>query len=181
MFSLVLGWKGCWTYNWVAVEMSWQSYDLTVMAFDEQCGVRMYMSPTELTEGASYFCLQQRIASLGIWYEFAPGHLGFVFDMLSICLFWLGVIYTANNGRGSDRYRWISEHFLHTIFDDSAAIIPWTTWIYKFGTYTFNSLRLGDAKCVGKQFTIGSDSGLLPERSQATVLTNAGILLIGPT
>ena len=34
--------------------------------------------------------------------------------------------------------------------------------------------------CVSKLTTIGSDNGLSPGRHQATVLTNAGILLIGP-
>ena len=34
--------------------------------------------------------------------------------------------------------------------------------------------------CVGKMTIIGSDNGLSPERRQAIILTNAGILLIGP-
>ena len=34
--------------------------------------------------------------------------------------------------------------------------------------------------CVGKLTIIGSDNGLLPERHQAIIWTNAGILLIGP-
>ena len=34
--------------------------------------------------------------------------------------------------------------------------------------------------CVGKPITIGSDSGLSPERRQAIIWINAGILLIGP-
>ena len=34
--------------------------------------------------------------------------------------------------------------------------------------------------CVGKLTIIGSDNGLLPERRQAIIWTNAGILLIGP-
>ena len=34
--------------------------------------------------------------------------------------------------------------------------------------------------CVGKLTIIGSDNGLSPERRQAIVWTNAGILLIGP-
>ena len=34
--------------------------------------------------------------------------------------------------------------------------------------------------CVGKLTIIGSDNGLAPERRQAIVWTNAGILLIGP-
>ena len=34
--------------------------------------------------------------------------------------------------------------------------------------------------CVGKLTTIGSDNGLSPERHQAIIWTNAGILLIGP-
>ena len=34
--------------------------------------------------------------------------------------------------------------------------------------------------CVGKLTSIGSDNGLSPGRRQAVILTNAGILLIGP-
>ena len=34
--------------------------------------------------------------------------------------------------------------------------------------------------CVGKLTIIGSDNGLAPERRQAIIWTNAGILLIGP-
>ena len=34
--------------------------------------------------------------------------------------------------------------------------------------------------CVGKLTIIGSDNGLSPERRQATIWTNAGILLTGP-
>ena len=34
--------------------------------------------------------------------------------------------------------------------------------------------------CVGKLTNIGSDNGLSPERRQAFIWTNAGILLIGP-
>ena len=33
--------------------------------------------------------------------------------------------------------------------------------------------------CVGKRTIIGSDNGLSPERRQAIIGTNAGILLIG--
>ena len=35
--------------------------------------------------------------------------------------------------------------------------------------------------CVGKLTIIGSDNGLSPDRRQAIIWTNAGILLIGPT
>ena len=34
--------------------------------------------------------------------------------------------------------------------------------------------------CVGKLSSIGSENGLSPERRQAIIWTNAGILLIGP-
>ena len=34
--------------------------------------------------------------------------------------------------------------------------------------------------CVSKQNIIGSDNGLSPDRRQAIVWTNAGILFIGP-
>ena len=43
------------------------------------------------------------------------------------------------------------------------------------------SLRPSDAYiCVSKQNIISSDNGLSPERRQAIIWTNAGILLIGP-
>ena len=34
--------------------------------------------------------------------------------------------------------------------------------------------------CIRKLTIIGSDNGLLPERRQAIIWTNAGMLLIGP-
>ena len=34
--------------------------------------------------------------------------------------------------------------------------------------------------CVGNQTIIGSDNGLPPDRRQAIIWTNAGIMLIGP-
>ena len=44
-----------------------------------------------------------------------------------------------------------------------------------------NSLRPSDAYiCVGKLTIIGSDNGLSPDRHQAIIWTNAGILSIGP-
>ena len=45
--------------------------------------------------------------------------------------------------------------------------------------YTVNSLRLSDANMRQQLSTIGSDNGLSPERRQAIIWTNAGILLIG--
>ena len=47
---------------------------------------------------------------------------------------------------------------------------------------TYNSLTLWSQVtylCVGKQTNIGSDNGLSPDRHQAIVWTNDGILLIG--
>ena len=51
-----------------------------------------------------------------------------------------------------------------------------TPWV------VFNSLRCVRVThiCVGKLTIIGSDNGLSPERRQAIIWTNAGILLIGP-
>ena len=43
-----------------------------------------------------------------------------------------------------------------------------------------NSLRPRTHICVSKLTTIGWDNGLAPGRRQATISTNAGILLIGP-
>ena len=47
---------------------------------------------------------------------------------------------------------------------------------------SFNSLRPSDAYInnVNKLTSIGSDNGLLPGQRQAIILTNDGILLIGP-
>ena len=47
--------------------------------------------------------------------------------------------------------------------------------------WLFNSLRPSDAYiCVSKLTIIGSDNGLSPDRRQAIIWTNAGILLTGP-
>ena len=52
---------------------------------------------------------------------------------------------------------------------------------WTLGWVTINSLRPSDAYiCVGKLTIIGSDNGLSPERRQAIMWTNAGILLIRP-
>ena len=45
---------------------------------------------------------------------------------------------------------------------------------------TINSLRPSDHTCVGNLTIIGSDNGLSPGRRQAVILTNAGVLSIGP-
>ena len=48
-------------------------------------------------------------------------------------------------------------------------------------SYRVNSLRPSDAYIRVSELTIiGSDNGLSPDRRQAIVWTNAGILLIGP-
>ena len=44
----------------------------------------------------------------------------------------------------------------------------------------FNSLRPKDAYMRGKLPIIGSDNGLSPDRRQAIIWTNAGLLSIGP-
>ena len=50
-----------------------------------------------------------------------------------------------------------------------------------FSKYCINSLRPSDAYiCVSNLTIIGSDYGLSPDRRQAIIWTNAGILLIGP-
>ena len=41
-------------------------------------------------------------------------------------------------------------------------------------------LRQSDACTVSNITVIGSDNGLSPDRRQAIILTNAGLLLIGP-
>ena len=48
-------------------------------------------------------------------------------------------------------------------------------------TTLINSLRPSDVYiCIGKLTIIGSDNGLSPDRRQAIIWTNAGLLLIGP-
>ena len=48
--------------------------------------------------------------------------------------------------------------------------------------YLINSLRPSDAYiCISKFTIIGSDNGLSPDRRQAIIWTNAGILLIRPS
>ena len=51
-------------------------------------------------------------------------------------------------------------------------------WIIVFHGSEFNSLR--PSICAGKPTIIGSDNGLSPNRRQAIIWTNAGILLIAP-
>ena len=47
-------------------------------------------------------------------------------------------------------------------------------------SFLFKSLRTSDAYSVSKLTIIGSENGLSPERRQAIIWTNAGILLTGP-
>ena len=50
-----------------------------------------------------------------------------------------------------------------------------------YDTFDVNSLRSSDAYiCVCNLTIIGSDNDLVPVRRQASIWTNAGILLIGP-
>ena len=51
-----------------------------------------------------------------------------------------------------------------------------STWISGVSTHWGRLTHI----CVGKLTISGSDSGLSPERHQAIIWTNAGILLIGP-
>ena len=46
--------------------------------------------------------------------------------------------------------------------------------------FYFNSLRASDKKNVSKLTIIGWDNGLSPDRRQAIISTNAGIMLIEP-
>ena len=56
-----------------------------------------------------------------------------------------------------------------------------TTSMHEFPTTITASLRPSDAYiCVSKLPIIGSDNGLSPDRRQAIIWANAGILLIGP-
>ena len=62
--------------------------------------------------------------------------------------------------------------------------------VWKIETWNYNHISKGPISlthwgrmthiCVGKLTIIESDNGLLPDRRQAIIWTNAGILLIGP-
>ena len=56
-------------------------------------------------------------------------------------------------------------------FNDVAHIV-YDTWLTHWGRVTHI--------CVSKLTIIGSDNGLLPDRRQAIIWTDAGLLLIGP-
>ena len=61
-------------------------------------------------------------------------------------------------------------HFFHY---PNAVDIPWELlYLNHWGHVTYI--------CVDKLTNIASDNGLLPGRHQAIILTNAGILFIGP-
>ena len=53
-------------------------------------------------------------------------------------------------------------------------------WIITGSSYGLTHWGRATHICVGKLTIIGSDNGLSPERRQAIIWTNAGILLIGP-
>ena len=55
-------------------------------------------------------------------------------------------------------------------------VIPWNSHYVGILTHWGRVTHI----CVGKLTIIGSDNGLSPERRQAIIWTNAGILLIGP-
>ena len=60
------------------------------------------------------------------------------------------------------------------IWDAIALIMTSLQWLTHWGRVTHIDL------CIGKLTIIGSDNGLSPDRRQAIIWTNAGILLIGP-
>ena len=60
-----------------------------------------------------------------------------------------------------------------------------TCWQYKAAVPRYGTLCLTDwgratQICVSKLTIIGSDNGLSPDRHQAIIWTNAGLMLIGP-
>ena len=60
---------------------------------------------------------------------------------------------------------------------------PSLLWFYIFYIWVWTVLtHWGRVThiCVGKPIIIGSDNGLSPDRRQAIIWTNAGLLLIGP-
>ena len=57
-------------------------------------------------------------------------------------------------------------------------VFGWSQWhVYTLLTHWGRVTHI----CVGKVTIIGSDNGLSPDRRQAIIWTNAGILLIGPS
>ena len=65
-------------------------------------------------------------------------------------------------------------HWLGTILE--SALLHDPCWCYWLLTHWGRVTHI----CVGKPAIIGSDNGLSPDRRQAIIWTNAGILLIGP-
>ena len=59
-------------------------------------------------------------------------------------------------------------------------VINFSIWFLQLATRVLTHWGRVTHICVGKLTTISSDNGLSPERHQAIIRTNAGILLIGP-
>ena len=71
----------------------------------------------------------------------------------------------------TDYLRWQAITWAKNLTQISVAI-----WRYLALTHSGRVAHI----CVSKLTNIGSDNGLLPDRHQAIVWTNPGILLIGP-
>ena len=94
------------------------------------------------------------------------------------------------NCPGKQKKMWHVWSDLLTIFYARVVLIKWvrisSLYTSQQPTVTqrttlINSLRPSDAYiCIGKLTIIGSDNGLSPDRRQAIIWTNAGLLLIGP-
>ena len=74
-----------------------------------------------------------------------------------------------------DRYFW----YLPASIFTSAHELSWHVFRVTFLTSLTHWSRVTHI-CVGNLTTIGPDNGFSPGRRQATIWTNAGILLIGP-
>ena len=81
---------------------------------------------------------------------------------------------------------WVSAWLILLHHYSRIAGMPYWTWLI-FGKFlvtcalSVNSLSGVTHICINNQTIIGSDNGLLPGQHQATISTNARILLIGPS
>ena len=102
------------------------------------------------------------------------------------------------NSLVSGRFEWnsIQANYLRSLlWNCPQVIVTWPYWtlvniVSHMGLLTWGNKSLPELvlthwgrvthKCVSKLTIIGSDNGLSPDRRQAIIWTNAGILLIGP-
>ena len=70
--------------------------------------------------------------------------------------------------------------FVQRVYSGKRSITQWSTALCTINQQSLTHWGRVTLICVSKLTIIGSDNGLSPDRRQAIILTNAGILLIGP-